>query len=121
MNEHEHSSGSTAPSRERVRLEAGAYVRRGDAVYRITRVLDFATVIGVDLQTGRAAPLAVADLRPLEEGRPLQADLEEIADADWRKAEQRFAAIQPLTGRHLYGREEVEARAREVGVSPATL
>jgi putative transposase len=57
----------------------------------------------------------------VEEGRPPQAELEEIADADWRKAEQRFAAIQPLADRHLYGRQEVEARAREMGVSPATL
>lgn len=111
------------PSRLSLQIRPGAYVRHGAKVYRIVEVLDFATVVGVDVETGRSASLPIAALQSVEEARidALSADLEEIADADWRRAEARFAAIGPLADRLIWGRSEVEERAREVGVSPATL
>lgn len=113
------------PNRDRVTVEVDALVQRGDTVYRIAQVLDFESVIGVAVETGRSVPLLVGDLRPVaraEGGQPaLVEDLDEIADDNWRIAQQRFAAIQPLLGKFQIGRNEVKRRAREVGVDPATL
>ncbi|WP_287367173.1 DDE-type integrase/transposase/recombinase [Thauera sp.] len=115
--------GIFEPNRERVTLETGSLVQRGDTVYRIAQVLDFQSILGIDVATGRSTVLAVADLRPVAtvKERAAAPDLTEIADIDWREAERRFAAIQPLLGRQQVGRIEVAGRSKEIGVDTATL
>lgn len=115
--------GIFEPNRERVTLETGSLVQRGDTVYRIAQVLDFQSILGIDVETGRSTVLAVADLRPVatDKERAAAPDLTEIADIDWREAERRFAAIQPLLGRQQVGRIEVAGRSKEIGVDTATL
>lgn len=113
------------PVRDRVDVSVGMLVRRGDDVYRIAQVLDFESLIGVDVATGRSASLRLGDLRPLSrDGQgalPSDVDMAEIADEDWRIAQERLAAIKPLLGRMHIGREDVELRGAELGVDPATL
>ncbi|MDA8152965.1 MAG: DDE-type integrase/transposase/recombinase [Acidithiobacillus sp.] len=48
-------------------------------------------------------------------------DLDTIADEDWKTAQSRYAAIQPLLDRFDVGRREVEARSQEVGINFTTL
>lgn len=115
--------GIFEPTRERVTLETGSLVQRGDAVYRIAEALDFQSILGIDVETGRSTVLAVAELRPVATNKEGAAapDLTEIADIDWREAERRFAAIQPLLGRQQVGRIDVAGRSKEIGVDTATL
>ena len=86
------SSGAFEPNRERVTIDIGALVQRGNVVYRIAEVLDFESIIGVAVETGRSVPLRINDLRPLAGARdaklPLTQDLAEIADNDWQIAQQ---------------------------------
>ncbi|MBR7780618.1 DDE-type integrase/transposase/recombinase [Undibacterium sp. LFS511W] len=100
-------------------------VRRGEDVFRIAQVLDFESLIGVDVLTGRSISLRLGDLRPLaREGKVSQlvnVDMAQIADEDWRIAQERFAAIKPLLNRMHIGRIAVEQRGKETGVDPATL
>lgn len=116
---------SFEPRRERVKIEVGAFVQQRDTVYRIAQVLDFESVIGVAVETGRNVPLRIGELRPVggakDASLAVSQDLAEIADEDWRIAQQRFAAINPLVGKPMIGRDEVERRAKEVEVDPATL
>jgi putative transposase len=95
----------------------------GGEVYRITQVLDFDSVVAAHAQTGRSAVLRVGELRPLASQDTVanSDDLAEIADADWKVAEQRFVAINPLLSLISPGRQDVEARAKQVGVDTATL
>lgn len=110
------------PSRRRIDLSVGAYVRKADTVYKIAQVLDFNTVIGIAVETGRSAPLAVTELRAIEGDTPEPSpDLAEIADADWQEAERRMAIIRPLVDQPVFGRSEVDARAKEAGVDTATV
>lgn len=53
------------PNRERVTIDVGAFVQRADTVYRVAQVLDFESIIGIAVETGRCTPLAVAELRPV--------------------------------------------------------
>jgi putative transposase len=111
--------------RDRVRVEVGAYVQLGDVVYRIQQVLDFESAIGVAVETGVSTPLRIGDLRSVKNASMAadthSTDVAEIADADWRVAETRFAAIKPLVGRSMVGRNDVESRANELQLSVATL
>ncbi|WP_343725822.1 Mu transposase C-terminal domain-containing protein [Herbaspirillum huttiense] len=113
------------PIRDRVDFNVGMLVQRGDDVFRIDQVLDFESAVGVELSTGRSSPLRLGDLRPLKRSTEvmplLHGDLATIADEDWRVAQSRLAAIQPLLNRMHIGRDEVESRGKEVGVNPATL
>lgn len=111
--------------RDRVVVQPGALVQFGDKIFRIAQVLDFESAIGIEVETGRSAPLRVGELRSIANNKSevtLQAnDIAEIADEDWKIASLRYAAIQPMVGRSLIGRPEVEMRAKEIGVDPATL
>ena len=110
------------PSRDRVSIQVGAYVRKGEAIYRIAQVLDFSSVIGIEIESGRSVSLPVAELTSVDADElSLNRELADIADTDWHLAEKRYAAIHPLINRHTVGRQDAEKCAREAGVSTATL
>ncbi len=113
------------PNRARLNIDVNSTVRFGDNVYRISQILDFKTVIGIDVESGRAASLAIAALIPIGQdkvdGLYANYDVSAIASEDWAIAQRRFAAIEPLLGHTIVGRKETEQRARETGVDAATL
>ncbi|MFB2705395.1 Mu transposase C-terminal domain-containing protein [Marinobacter shengliensis] len=116
---------SFEPRRGRVEIEIGALVQSQDAVYRIIQLIDFNSVIGVNVETGRSVPLRIGELRAVDvtENPSLNApqDLSDIADDDWQTAQKRFAAIQPLINQPHIGRKQAEQRAKEINVNPATI
>src|SRR6187551_1438661 len=114
------------PVRGRVNIDINALVQREEAVYRIVEILDFESIIGIDVQTGRSVPLRIGELRNVSNVETASSsetpqDLADIADEDWRVAQQRYAAINPLVGKLHIGRDEAEQRAKEVGIDTATL
>jgi len=109
------------PQRQSVIVDIGAVVQRGKSVFKIIQVLDFESVIGADLYTGRTSHLRVGELRPVIDAGIEHIELSEIADDDWKIAQKRFAAISPLAGKMTIGREDAVARAQEVSVNVATL
>lgn len=113
------------PIRERVNVNVGGLVQRGETVFRIVQVLDFESLIGVDVYTGQSVSLRIGDLRSIERSPTVtqnaSQDLGDIADEDWRIAQERLAAIKPLVDAGRLGRENVEVRASELKINPATL
>lgn len=113
------------PARKPITIQVGLLVRHAESVFRINQVLDFETVVGTDTETGRSTALRIGELQPMESAVPLpNQDISEIGDEDWRIAEQRYAAIKPFLNESPLigpGRQEVESRAKELGVDPATL
>jgi len=110
------------PVRAPVAIAVGAFVQYDDTVYRIEQLLDFNTVIGTAIDSGRSKQLRIPDLRsPDDDESALSVDLPAIADDDWRIAESRYAAIKQFVGRPAVGRNEMDARAKEVGRDTATL
>ncbi|HDZ9226745.1 TPA: DDE-type integrase/transposase/recombinase [Vibrio cholerae] len=126
-NSYESYNESFEPRRGKVNIEIDALVQRNGAIYRIVQILDFESVIAVDVETGRTVPLRIGELRNIQESisthshsETLQ-DLSDIADEDWQVAQKRYAAIRPLIGQLYIGREGAERRAKEVGINVATL
>ncbi len=112
---------SYKPKRQKVLIDIDAIVQRDDCVYRIIQVIDFESVVGVDLNSGRTSHLRIGELRPVDSEHAQEVELSEIADDDWQIAQKRYAAISPLAGKMTVGREDAVARAEEVGVNVATL
>nr|HAS2387056.1 DDE-type integrase/transposase/recombinase [Vibrio cholerae O1] len=126
-NSYESYNESFEPRRGKVNIEIDALVQRDGAIYRIVQILDFESIIAVDVETGRTVPLRIGELRNIQESisthshsETLQ-DLSDIADEDWQVAQKRYAAIRPLIGQLYIGREGAERRAKEVGINVATL
>lgn len=113
------------PSRARIQIEVGAMVRREKEVFRIVQILDFQTVIGLEVETGKCASLRVPDLKAVEpdklEGLYVNHDVSTISSDEWAIAQQRFSAIQPFISNSIIRRESMEVRAKEIGVDAATL
>ncbi|BBB58332.1 transposase [Undibacterium sp. KW1] len=113
-------------NRQKLDLRPGAHVSLNGLIHRIVQVLDFDTVVGVEVESGRSRSLRIGELSPVTDASlELQAvasyDMEDIADTDWKIAEQRYAAIKPLLSDPNCGRTIISERAAEVGVDTATL
>lgn len=113
-------------NRQKLDLRTGAHVSLNGVVHRIAQVLDFDTVIGVEVESGRSRSLRIGELTPItdasSEAQVLASyDMEDIADTDWKIAERRYAAIKPLLTDPNCGRLVISERADEVGVDTATL
>lgn len=128
MNDNDEYPGSDEhfePQRAMISISVGSFVRHGDVVYRIAQLLDFSTVIGVNLDTGRHAPLRIGELRPVERPEAISyahaTDINDIADEDWKVAQERYAAIKPFIEGRYSGRRDIKKRAEEVGINAATL
>lgn len=109
------------PQRQKICVDIGVVVQSRENVYKILQVLDFESVIGADLYTGRTALLRVEELRPVVEDDVQHIELSDIADDDWKVAQKRYAAISPLAGRMIIGRMDAQNRADEIGINVATL
>lgn len=123
--QHEVPNEALKPQRQRVDLSVGAMVQFGDAIYRIKDIMDFESVMTVEVSSGRSKLLRISDLRALpqqgQENPSLTQDLHEIDDEDWRVAHERFDIIKPFIGVGTYGRKEINAYAKSIGTSSATL
>lgn len=117
------SNREYALDRSSVDVKVGVTVSYGGDTFKITELLDFDSVVGTNLETGRCAPLRISELKPVfdTEVAPCTVDTSDISDEDWRVAEERFEAIKPLLSDGPIGRAEVELRAEEVDVNAATL
>jgi putative transposase len=86
------------PIRLRVDIQVGSLVQKDKMVFRISQVLDFETVIGIEVESGRSAPLKIGELRPVvgadATAKIAGQDLADIADEDWKIAEQLLICTQ---------------------------
>lgn len=124
-NTHEEKPQAFVPDRARVSLERNAFVRYGEDVYRINQVLDFKTVVGIDVYSGRASALPVEGLKPVAQerldGLYVNYDTESITEEQWAIAKKRFEAIEPLLGDVVRTKAEIKARALLYQVNSATI
>lgn len=116
---------SVIPDRRRLNLEKDAFVRYGQDVFRINQVLDFKTVLGVDVYSGRARVLPIDALKVVPpdrvEGLYVNFDVESISDEHWAIAKRRYEAIEPLLGGVIRTRTEIRERAKQYQVDAATI
>ena len=107
-------------SRKIISLDIGQYVCCDDIHYKILEHMDLNSIIGTNLETGRAEVLSIKKLRAIKDEPTVHIDIESIADKDWKRAHKRWDAIKPLI-RSAATRADVDKRAEEIGVNFTTL
>lgn len=109
-----------------IKVRPGVEVVAEGRHYQISRILDLECVLAHDVETGETRRLPFTQLLPspplaLHRNTTAQQDLQHVSNADWQRAQARFAVIQPLLEQGRYSRREVQARAQATGYSIATL
>lgn len=115
----------TKLDRSVVNVLPGGLVCHQKETFRITQVLDFESVLGINVESGRASVMPIAELKPFLgskiRGVYADYDLEELGAEDWAVAQQRYSVISPLLGIEGQSRSVVEQRAQAAGVDPVTV
>ena len=125
MSEPEAKESRSATRPAAVRLEKGSLVEYDGSDWAIEKVVDFRSVVATHLEERHTQLLPIQDLNPAPTGHKgtgrLRRTPDYLSDEDWGVAEERYGAIEPLLKDSRRTREDVETRARETGVNPATL
>lgn len=88
-------------NRGRIIIRPNEYVSCKKTIYKITQIIDFETVVGIDIKTNNAATLQINSISALDPEKItdngfIHRDIEDLADSDWQEIESRFECIKPL-------------------------
>jgi len=115
----------TKIDRSFVTITVGGLVCYQKEVYRITQVLDFQSVLAINVETGRPKVLRIGELKPFlgdkVRGPYSDYDLEDIGAEEWAIAQKRYSVIAPLLSIEGQSRSVVEQRAKDAGVDAVTV
>ncbi|MFW2607514.1 Mu transposase C-terminal domain-containing protein [Aliarcobacter butzleri] len=111
-------------NRQKVQLIIGNFVKYESQIYKITQLIDFNEVIGVNIETNDAKRLLIEYIKPIpnniiKDNGYIFKDIDDIADDEWKTIEIRLNAIRPLLNGAT--RKEIEEYAKEIGVHFTTL
>ena len=110
-------------SRRRISIAPNSIVAYDNELYRIEHQLNINEVIGINLKTNRPKNLKITSLRAptndMVQSTTPQKDISLIDQDEWKSVETRIYGIQPI----IEGKstEEIQERAKEIGVSFTTL
>ncbi|MFY4757615.1 helix-turn-helix domain-containing protein [Aliarcobacter butzleri] len=111
-------------NRQKVQLIIGNFVKYESQIYKITQLIDFNEVIGVNIETNDAKRLLIEYIKPIpnnmiKDNGYIFKDIDDIADDEWKTIEIRLNAIKPLLNGAT--RKEIEEHAKEIGIHFTTL
>ncbi|HCF9476701.1 Mu transposase C-terminal domain-containing protein [Pseudomonas aeruginosa] len=112
-------------ARDSYQVEIGKFAEFRRKTYKIVEILNFDTVVGTNIDDGRAELLAIGELKSPSQDKDFSFythyDLDDIASSAWTEAQKRLAYITPLLQGEQHQKGAVEKRAKEVGASVASL
>jgi len=118
---------STQLDRSMTKIEENEYVLHKNRIYKISSIIDFKEVVGIDIETKRAKRLSIADLKPVsaetlnsERNHVILKDIAEFTDDEFKEIEKKYKAILPILSNNIT-RAEVEEYAKKIGVHYTTL
>ena len=111
--------------RTRIDIKPNSYVKYKNLEYKITQLLNFNEVIGIDVVTKKAKLLPIAELSSIEPSKDINAesiskDNSEINDSEYKEAKRRYEAILPLLEKNLSRKDSVEY-SKKIGIHFTTL
>jgi putative transposase len=112
---------------EGFKVRPGLVVIAQEHRYQVEQVVDLEHVLARDLESGAIRRLRFHQLVPAptlqteEQTAPAEPDPQQVSEAEWQRAQARFAVIRPLIEQGTYTRREVQARAGHTGYATATL
>ena len=122
MNKQKHQS--VRLNRSSIQIKENEYVEYQGQVYKISSIIDFSEVVGINTRTKRAKRLRIVDLKPIlnnnENKMPIFNDIGEYSDSEFQEIQRKYLAIQPLLSENIT-RKEIEEHAAKINIHYTTL
>ena len=111
--------------RSRIIIKPNSYVKYKNNNYKITQILNFDEVVGIDIQNKKAKLLPIKELSSIEPSKKIDAeaiskDINEIEDEEYKEAQRRYKAILPLLEKKL-SRQDAVSYSEKIGIHFTTL
>ena len=113
-------------NRQSVLIRENEYVQYQGEVYRISSIIDFNEVVGINTKTKRPRRLRIQELSPLADKNssnsklPVFNDIGEYSDTEFQEIQRKYLAIEPLLSKNIT-RKDIEEHAKKIGVHYTTL
>lgn len=104
-------------------LKENSYVKYMKDIYKISSIINFTEVIGIDIKTKKPKRLFIKDLTPVENelnNDSIFKDIDEITDEEFMDLQKKYLSIQPLLTNSIT-RAEIEEYSKKIGVHFTTI
>jgi len=111
--------------RSRITIRENDYIEFEKEVYKVSQLIDFEEVVGINIKNNRAKRLMLKDVKAVApetiiDNGFIHRDLSDITDDNYKIIEERYLAIKPLISKNLT-RKEIEKYAEKINVHYTTL
>ena len=104
-------------------IKENEYVKYNNDIYKISSIIDFSEVIGINIKTKKPQRLHINELIPIDgniKNDSIFKDISDIKDEEFVKLQEKYLAIQPLLNDYI-GRKEIEEHSKKLGIHFTTL
>lgn len=111
--------------RSSLQIKEKEFVEYKKKVYKISSIIDFTEVIGIDIETKRPKRLPIQELKPIsaqdiDKDVAIYKDIHDYTDKEFLEIQKKYLAIKPLLSDDI-GRKEIEDHAKKINVHFTTL
>jgi len=111
--------------RSSLKIAENEFVEYKKEIFKISSIIDFHEVVGVNIETKRPTRLEIKYLKPIvpeniEMNPAIYKDIDEYSNEEFKEIQQKYSAIQPLLSNDIT-REKIEQHAEKIGVHFTTL
>lgn len=105
------------------KIKENEYVNCKNKIYKISTILNFSEVIGIDIETKRPKKLFVNELTPLKnqnDNISIFKDFSDITNQEFFDLEKKYLAIEPILTNSI-SKKDIEKYSKKIGVHFTTL
>ena len=111
--------------RSSLKIAENEFVECKKEIFKISSIIDFHEVVGINIETKRPTRLEIKYLKPIvpeniKMNPAIYKDIDEYSNEEFKEIQQKYSAIQPLLSRDIT-REKIEQHAENIGVHFTTL
>jgi putative transposase len=111
--------------RSSLKIQENEFVQYKNDIYKISEIIDFNYIVGINIQTKRPKRLEIKTLKAISSENiskdiSIFKDVYDFRDEEFTEIQEKYLAIQPLLKNQI-SRDEIEEHANKIGVHFTTL
>ena len=111
--------------RSSLKIKENEFAEYKNEIYKISSIIDFTYVIGINIETKRPKRLKIQKLKPISSSEiskdiSIFKDIADYSNEEFKEIQEKYLAIQPLLSNDIT-REEIEEHSEKIGVHFTTL
>ena len=111
--------------RSSLKIQENEFVQYKNDIYKISEIIDFNYIVGINIQTKRPKRLEIKILKAISSENiskdiSIFKDVYDFRDEEFTEIQEKYLAIQPLLKNQI-SRDEIEEHANKIGVHFTTL